>query len=139
MQGNVLVVNCGSSSVKFAVIVADSGSIVAEGLAERLYEGNPELKFNPVRQAGHSEPLGDNADHHQAMNAIVTCVQRANLQNTIVAVGHRVVHGGESFAESVIIDDEVLQAIVSHQHLAPLHNPANLEGITAARSAFQER
>lgn len=138
MQGNVLVVNCGSSSVKFAVIVADRGDIVAEGAAERLFLPDSVLKASRNGEAGESTPLGDNADHRGAMRAIVEFIAHAGLNDAIVAVGHRVVHGGEAFAESVVIDSDVLAAITAHQHLAPLHNPANLRGIEAAQAAFPD-
>jgi acetate kinase len=136
MSGQVLVINCGSSSVKFAVIVADSGEIIAEGVAERLFSENSELRTTISEQSGKARALGDNAGHDDAMTAIVEFIQEAELDLGILAVGHRVVHGGEAFAKSVIINSEVRSAITAHQHLAPLHNPANLKGIEAAEAAF---
>ncbi|MEH6591460.1 MAG: acetate kinase [Halioglobus sp.] len=135
-SGQVLVINCGSSSVKFAIIVADSGAIVAEGVAERLFSDHSELRTAISEHSGQASALGDNAGHSEAMTAIVGFIQQAGLDQDIIAVGHRVVHGGEAFAESVIIDGDVRAAITAHQHLAPLHNPANLKGIEAAEAAF---
>ncbi len=131
-----MVVNCGSSSVKFAVIVADNGAIVAEGAAERLFSSKSTLNGRIDGDATPVRPLGDNAGHGAAMAAIVDIIGGAGLADGIVAVGHRVAHGGEAFAESVIINASVLEAITANKHLAPLHNPANLEGIAAAQAAF---
>jgi acetate kinase len=136
MQGKVLVINCGSSSVKFAVIIADNGHISAEGVAERLFSENPVLKSVFSKRGEQIQALANNAGHQEAIQAIVHLVMEGQLADTLIAVGHRVVHGGEAFAESVIIDAEVVAAIAAHQHLAPLHKPANLQGIAAARSAF---
>jgi acetate kinase len=136
VSGQVLVINCGSSSVKFALIVADSGAIVAEGVAERLFSEDSILRTTISEQSGQASALGDNAGHGEAMTAIVEFILQADLDHDIIAVGHRVVHGGEAFAQSVIIDSAVRSAISAHQHLAPLHNPANLKGIEAAEAAF---
>lgn len=136
MRGNVLVVNCGSSSVKFAVMKPECGTVVAQGVAERLLSQNSNLKFIGEGATEQTVPLGNDANHHTAILAIVDLVKQAQLDETIIAIGHRVVHGGEAFAESVLIDEAVLEAIAAHQHLAPLHNPVNLQGITAAKTAF---
>lgn len=136
MQENVLVINCGSSSVKFAIIQSDTGNVVAHGIAERLLSQNSELKFSGETIQEQTLILANNTNHHSAMSVIVDLIQQTQLDKTMIAVGHRVVHGGEAFAESVLIDDTVLAAIEAHQHLAPLHNPANLQGITAAKAAF---
>ncbi|MEH6593693.1 MAG: acetate/propionate family kinase, partial [Halioglobus sp.] len=138
IQNQVLVINCGSSSVKFAVIIADTGATIAEGIAERLFSNA--AVFKPTL-GQHHEPkrqLQGNAAHGEGMQAIVQFIREQGLDDKLVAVGHRVVHGGEAFAESVRIDEEVLAAIDAHRHLAPLHNPANLKGIEAAREAFPE-
>jgi acetate kinase len=136
MRGNVLVINCGSSSIKFVVLQPDTGNVVAHGVAERLLSQNSNLKFFGEATPEQTLQLANNTDHHSAMLAIVDLIQQTQLDETMIAVGHRVVHGGEVFSESVLIDEEVLAAIAAHQHLAPLHNPANLQGIAAAKAAF---
>ena len=133
MRGNVLVVNCGSSSVKFAVMKPECGTVVAQGVAERLLSQNSNLKFIGEGATEQTVPLGNDANHHTAILAIVDLVKQAQLDETIIAIGHRVVHGGEAFAESVLIDEAVLEAIAAHQHLAPLHNPVNLQGMLSLR------
>jgi acetate kinase len=107
----VLVVNCGSSSLKFALIEPESGEVIRKGLSERL--------------------SGDGA-HAWALDAVLDELEGRK----VAAVGHRVVHGGEYFSESVVLDDDSIAKIESCSELAPLHNPANLIGIRAARERF---
>lgn len=129
-SGAILVLNSGSSSLKFAVIEPDSGDVVAHGIAQRLGSGEPTLQFGskPERALGHG------AAHAEALQAIL-----AELKDVaIAAVGHRVVHGGEAFSDSVLLNDAVLNQIRACSELAPLHNPANVLGIEAARRAFTE-
>ena len=127
---NVLVINCGSSSLKFALIEPSSARVSHHGLAERL--GTPEASLTIDGSA--SEALDANADHGVALNRIFERVE----SDALTAVGHRVVHGGERFSESVLVNDEVVQRIEACSPLAPLHNPANLQGIAAARARFPE-
>lgn len=110
-MSRVLVINSGSSSLKFALIEPETGAVVSHGLAERL------------SATGHAE-------------ALERVFAGLGADAGISAVGHRVVHGGEAFSESVVIDDVTVQAIRDCASLAPLHNPANLLGIEAARRAF---
>ena len=145
---NVLVLNCGSSSVKFQLIATDLERIeqdadkrLAHGLIERIggagiitftAEGQPPKRFaEPVR------------DTRAAVEMILrwavspdSGVAEVNSVADIHAVGHRVVHGGERFTSSVLITDEVLRGIEDCIELAPLHNPANIQGILAARTVF---
>ncbi|MEH6584197.1 MAG: acetate kinase [Halioglobus sp.] len=137
-QGQVLVINCGSSSVKFAIIIAETGTTIAEGIAERLFSSAAVFKPALGQHNEQKRQLQGNAAHSEAMQAIVQFIREQGLGDKLVAVGHRVVHGGEAFAESVRIDEAVLAAIAAHSHLAPLHNPANLKGIEAAMEAFPE-
>ncbi|MBY4677140.1 acetate/propionate family kinase [Marinobacterium arenosum] len=133
----VLVLNCGSSSIKFAIIEPASGGELLQGIAERLFSSEAQLivKHNGEKQL---TAIPD-ADHKAAMNAIVEQIhQTGDLAGRIGAVGHRVVHGGERFRSSMLIDDEVVNVIASCNHLAPLHNPANISGIEIARAAFPE-
>ncbi|WP_433344518.1 acetate/propionate family kinase [Micromonospora sp. CA-111912] len=112
-MSRVLVLNCGSSSVKY-----------------RLYDGDEVRASGTVERVG--EPEGGPADHETAVREILGRLDLAGL----VAVGHRVVHGGRRFAEPVLIDDAVFAAIEELVPLAPLHNPANLAGIRVAREAL---
>jgi acetate kinase len=128
--GAILVLNSGSSSLKFAVLEPDSGNVVAQGIAQRLGTGEPTFQFgsNPERA------LGQGAAHAEALQALL-----AELKHVaIAAVGHRVVHGGEAFSDSVLLDDAVLNQVRACSELAPLHNPANVLGIEAARRSFPE-
>jgi acetate kinase len=129
-SGAVLVLNSGSSSLKFAVIEPDSARVIAEGIAERLGGEGPTFRFG---SAGERK-LGQGAAHAEALAALLGELQGVAL----VAVGHRVVHGGEAFSDSVLLDDAVLQQVRACSELAPLHNPANVLGIEAARRAFTE-
>ncbi|MCA9980837.1 MAG: acetate kinase, partial [Anaerolineales bacterium] len=130
---NVLVINCGSSSLKFAVIHSASGQRLMTGLAERL--GDPEAVLHwqsPTHGRGtHPIPHGD---HQTAMQTLSDILRTQDLLATIQAVGHRVVHGGEQFTHSTRITDEVLAVIRACVPLAPLHNPANIIGIETAQA-----
>lgn len=129
LNRQVLVVNCGSSSLKLARVAPDDGVVVAHALAERL--GTPEASFGWHPEERQRAP---GLDHAGALAALIDGMDRGAL----VAVGHRVVHGGEAFRQSALIGAEALEAIERTSELAPLHNPANLVGIRAARAAFPE-
>jgi len=126
---NVLVINCGSSSLKFALVDVSDGNVLRSGLAERLQTEQARLKLN---LAGDAALPG--ATHEQALDRIL----RELGQVEIRAVGHRVVHGGEAFSESVLIDEAVIAQIRRCSELAPLHNPANLTGIEVTQRRFPE-
>src|SRR5689334_10871435 len=128
MREEVLVVNCGSSSLKLARVAPAEGRVLEHALAERL--GTPEASL-VWRPSGERQALPD-LDHAGALGALLERIDR----RAIVAVGHRVVHGGEAFRESAPIGPDTLAAIESVCELAPLHNPANLIGIRAAQKAF---
>ncbi|HEY3253894.1 MAG TPA: acetate kinase [Polyangiaceae bacterium] len=129
-SGAVLVLNSGSSSLKFALIEPASGRVIAHGIAERLGSAEPTFQFDSRAERA----LGQGAAHAEALAALL-----AELKDvSIAAVGHRVVHGGEAFSDSVVLSDAVLQQIRACSELAPLHNPANVLGIEAARRAFAE-
>lgn len=133
----VLVLNCGSSSLKFAVIDAIDGDEKLSGLAECLHLDDARIKWKLDGNKGSAE-LGKGAAHEEALNFIVHQIlpNKPELAQNMLAVGHRVVHGGEKFTSSVIINDEVIQGITDCITLAPLHNPAHLVGIKAAQHAF---
>ncbi|CAM4170179.1 acetate kinase [Pseudoalteromonas byunsanensis] len=134
-SSHVLVLNCGSSSLKFAIIDIHSGSEALSGLAECLAEQQPLIKY---KYDGKKQTITLNpGDAHQiAITRLVELVKQLNLDKHLIAVGHRVVHGGEHFTHSVSITPEVIEAIKQTSALAPLHNPANLLGIEAAQKAF---
>ncbi|HLX48521.1 MAG TPA: acetate kinase [Streptosporangiaceae bacterium] len=133
--GAVLVLNSGSSSVKFALVVPASGERLARGLAERL--GTPEavLRFQQGPSATAREPL-PGGTHADAVGRVLGRLAGAGHPDALLGAGHRVVHGGERFRASVLVDDSVIAAVRSVSHLAPLHNPANLAGIEAVRAVL---
>lgn len=134
MDTLVLVINCGSSSLKFAVFDADAQQVVLTGLAEKL--GHDDACLHLVHDGVKDLLTIPNADHRAAMQSVVAHLHATGLAASIVAIGHRVVHGGEVFKTSVRIDDAVLAQIEQCVPLAPLHNPANLLGIRHAQEAL---
>ena len=136
MEESILVVNCGSSSLKLALFDQKNRKI-ASALAEKLNNSDAFARIsgddNPVKL-----PAG--ASHEQALQALVNEFRnRQLLTGTPKAIGHRVVHGGETFREAVLVDDATEQAIEACAELAPLHNPVNLAGIRAMRALFPDR
>ena len=131
---NVLVINCGSSSLKFQLINSESEKVLAKGLCERIgIDGR--LTYQPE---GGEKAVSDKAmpTHTEAIQFVIDALTDAETGvvkslDEIGAVGHRVVHGGEKFASSVVITDEVKATTEECNDLAPLHNPANLIGINA--------
>lgn len=136
MDQYVLVLNCGSSSIKFAIIEAKTGSAPLHGLAENLGTASSRLIFS-YQHKEHDVKLPVNTDHQQALVVIAKKLKQfKHLSQKIVAVGHRVVHGGETFTHSSLINDQVKQAIQQTSLMAPLHNPANLAGINSAQTSY---
>ena len=131
---NVLVINCGSSSLKFQLINSDTEEVLAKGLCERIgIDGR--LTYQP---AGGEKEKTDLAmpTHEEAIQYVINALTNEKTGvvkslDEIGAVGHRVVHGGEKFASSAIITEEMKKAVEECNELAPLHNPANLIGIAA--------
>lgn len=139
MSKLVLVLNCGSSSLKFAAVVdAQSGEQHLSGLAECLHL--PEARIKWKLDGKHEAQLGEGAAHDEALSFIVETIlaSKPELAAQLKAIGHRVVHGGEQFTQSALIDDAVLKGIEDCAALAPLHNPAHIIGIKAAQKAFPE-
>ena len=134
----ILVLNCGSSSVKFAVIDAGDGTRALVGLAEKLGGRVPgEVSWSFGDERGHQ--VLDLGGHESALMAITEILKdKAELWESIRGIGHRVVHGGERFSGSVLIDEEMIAGVEDMAKLAPLHNPPNLLGIRAARRAFPD-
>lgn len=134
---NVFVVNCGSSSLKYQLINSDTEEVIAKGLCERIgIDGK--LTHKPTGKT-EVEKNVDMPDHKSAVSLVLEALTDKTTGviddlSEIDAVGHRIVHGGEKFAKSVMITDEVIQAIEECSDLAPLHNPANLIGISACKA-----
>lgn len=134
----ILVINCGSSSVKFSLIRPHSGQSILSGLAECLLTPEASIKIKYIdKDEKQVTALNAPYDHQSALNVLVEKLNEHNLVSDIVAVGHRVVHGGEQYAQPVLIDEQVKQTIDKLAKLAPLHNPANLIGINACQQAFE--
>lgn len=133
----VLVFNCGSSSIKFAVINPITRENELSGLVQCI--GAPGAGLTWRQNSTKNERKLPNINYQNAIGEIMKLLgETDNLLTNLIAVGHRVVHGGEAFTESVVIDDKVLNQIKACSHLAPLHNPANVIGIEGAQKAFPE-
>lgn len=131
----VLILNCGSSSLKFAILDPVTGDEKLSGLAEAFYLPEARIKWKLNGEKGNAD-LGAGAAHSQALNFIVSNILTEELKNSIAAIGHRVVHGGEKYTKSVTITPEVVQGIKDAAEFAPLHNPAHLIGIEESFKAF---
>lgn len=134
---NVLVINCGSSSLKYQLIDMENEEVLAKGLVERIGIEGSRVKHTTVgkEQVIIEEPM---KDHRRALELVLNALVDENYgaiksMDDIYAVGHRVVHGGEEFADSVVIDDKVMEALNACVDLAPLHNPPNIMGIEACK------
>ncbi|ENF8747513.1 acetate kinase [Vibrio fluvialis] len=136
MSKLVLVLNCGSSSLKFAIVDAQNGDEFLSGLAECLHL--PEARIKWKLDGKHEAQLGEGAAHDEALTFIVETIlaSKPELAEQLKAIGHRVVHGGEQFTQSALIDETVLKGIEDAASFAPLHNPAHIVGIKAAQKAF---
>ncbi|MHC4269595.1 MAG: acetate/propionate family kinase [Planctomycetota bacterium] len=133
----VLVINCGSSSVKFQLINMSNEDVLASGIAERLELSQPFIKFKFINNKFTKKY--DALDHNTAISEILDAITQGqfsviNDKSEISAVGHRVVHGAEHFTESVLITDETIKQIEACIDLAPLHNPHNLKGIFVCKA-----
>jgi len=136
---NILVVNCGSSSLKYQLFRMPAEEVLVKGAVEKIGGDDAAHSYGAQGKAGRT--VGAILDHKEALRdvlAVLTSPELGVLQAAadIDAVGHRVVHGGEHFALSTVITDEVVQAIRDTFDLAPLHNPANLQGIEAIGSVL---
>ncbi|MBO5473476.1 MAG: acetate kinase [Lachnospiraceae bacterium] len=134
---NILVINCGSSSLKFQLIDAETERLIAKGLCERIGIDGSQIVYQPTGGSKEKKEV-PMPDHTKAIELVLEALTNdktgvVKSLDDIGAVGHRIVHGGEQFAASTIITKEVIQAIEECGELAPLHNPANLIGIDACR------
>jgi acetate kinase len=137
----VLVINCGSSSIKYQVFRMPENEVLAKGLVEKIGGSDAGLKHRTDgTEHVATQPI---ADHKAGMELILRTLVDAEHGviadiHEIGAVGHRVVHGGEAYSGSVLLDDDVMKTIEAFCDLAPLHNPPNLVGIRAAQEALPE-
>jgi len=133
----VLVLNCGSSSVKFQLIETETETALLRGIVEKIGSSSGVLSFRAVGKNDFRE-VREVVDHEEAVGLVLSMLVHpeqgvVSSLSDIVAVGHRVVHGGQSFSESVMITDTVLKEIQKCCQFAPLHNPHNLKGIEAVQ------
>ncbi|HEV3398482.1 MAG TPA: acetate kinase, partial [Actinomycetes bacterium] len=134
----VLVVNTGSSSIKYQLFEMDGPKVLASGLVERIGEAGAKLTHRP----GDAEPLVVEdriADHSEGFERVFKAFESAGGPIADLAgIGHRVVHGGDRLTAPTLVDDATIQAIADQAPLAPLHNPPNLLGIRITRASFPE-
>lgn len=131
----ILVINCGSSSIKFKLFEMPEEALISYGNVEKIGEEISIFKYSGKRQIEKKQKI---KNHQEGLEIIAKTLLENEIKNIdeIKGVGHRVVHGGEGFDRSVIIDEEVIEKIEKHLHLAPLHNPHNLAGIKGAIKFF---
>ena len=127
----ILVINCGSSSIKFSVLDASDCEVLMSGIADGINSENAFLSVN----GGEPAPLAHHS-YEGALKAIAFELEKRNLNDSVALIGHRIAHGGSIFTESAIITDEVIDNIRRVSPLAPLHNYANLSGIESAQQLF---
>lgn len=131
----ILVINCGSSSLKFQLINSENETVLAKGLCERIGIDGSSITYAPTDGEKITKQI-DMPTHNEAIHAVISAL--TDKENGVIgdmsevkAVGHRVVHGGEYFSKSALVTEEVLDKIEQCNYLAPLHNPANIIGIRA--------
>ena len=133
---SVLVFNSGSSSVKFALLLAGTGERLMGGIGERLGTPEASLRVQWFPAAATEERLPEGTHRAVMTRVLGHLAETGHSAAELLGAGHRVVHGGERFASSIRVDDAVIAALRSYNHLAPLHNPANLAGIEAVRAVL---
>jgi len=130
----ILVINCGSSSLKYQLINPETEEVFAKGLCERIGIDGSKMEYEVPAKDFEKKLEAPMPSHKEALELVMSHLTDKEIGviasvDEVDALGHRVVHGGEEFAQSVLINDEVLKAIEANNDLAPLHNPANLMGI----------
>ncbi len=135
---NILVINCGSSSIKYQIFDVRNSSVLASGLIDKIGESESSLRHGSPNTENRYEEIVETRhipDHRKGFDWIVDAIARMSSsgKRELSGIGHRVVHGGEVFREPKLIDDQVVKTIREMIPLAPLHNPANLIGIEVAR------
>lgn len=139
---NILVINCGSSSLKYQLIDSESEKVLAKGLCERIGIDASSIIHQPADREKWKKEV-DMPDHTAAVKLVIETLMDKEVGvihslDEIDAVGHRIVHGGERFASSVIITEEVQRQVEECNDLAPLHNPANLIGIRSCKEVMPD-
>ncbi|MFK4784516.1 acetate/propionate family kinase [Fusobacterium sp. MFO224] len=134
----VLVINCGSSSLKYQLLNPQSGEVFAKGLCERIGIDGSRMEYEVPATDLEKEFKQAMPTHKEALTLVINTLTDKEIGviasvEEVDAIGHRVVHGGEEFAKSVLLTDDVLKAIEKNNELAPLHNPANLMGIETCK------
>lgn len=134
----VLVINCGSSSLKYQLLNPESGEVFAKGLCERIGIEGSRMEYEVPNIDFEKEVKKAMPTHKEALTLVIEMLTDKEVGiissvEEVDAIGHRVVHGGEGFSKSVLLTDEVLKAIEGNNELAPLHNPANLMGIETCK------
>ena len=133
-MSNVLVLNAGSSSLKYQLVNPDSGEVLADGIVEQIGEVAGRVKHKSAGEETVRElPVPDHAEALQLVVSLFDEVGPRLAEVGVAAVGHRVVHGGATYSAPTLIDDDVVGGIEALIPLAPLHNPANVTGIKVAR------
>lgn len=130
MSSNILVLNCGSSSIKFAIFDMSMQQVLVSGLAERLYESQPNINWQGQFTG---EAIINDQGHQAALDKLASLLADWNILDSLTGIGHRVVHGGEEFSASTLLNDDNIAALKKLNHLAPLHNPVNMLGIEACQ------
>ena len=133
----ILVINCGSSSIKFSLIAPDDGSEHLTGIAQNLLSSAANITFKQNGEKSNYS-LAEPFDHETALASIVGFLQENKYAEHVCAIGHRVVHGGETYSQPILVNDQVMNTLSDLAQLAPLHNPANITGINAAQKAFAQ-
>ncbi|MCF8326125.1 MAG: acetate kinase, partial [Leadbetterella sp.] len=137
----ILVINSGSSSLKFQLIAMPDESVIASGLVERIGMDDAKYSFDSIKNK--DTKILKILDHHQALELVAIFLLAIDLgvissSKEIDAIGHRVVHGGKHFSDTTLITNEIKEKIHQLASLAPLHNPPNLEGIEVAEKIFPD-
>lgn len=138
----ILVINCGSSSLKFQLISSENENVLAKGLCERIGIDGSAITYESVRCEKNTKEM-DMPTHNEAISAVIAALTDKETgvisdMSEVKAVGHRVVHGGEFFSKSALVTEEVLEKIEECNYLAPLHNPANIIGIRACMKIMKD-
>ncbi|TZE83393.1 acetate/propionate family kinase [Calorimonas adulescens] len=139
---NILVINCGSSSLKYQLIDMSKNEVLVKGIVERIGIDGSQIKYEKTgaEKKVFSKTINNHKEALKEMLDLILDEQYGAIKSLkeIDAVGHRIVHGGEKFSGSVIIDDEVIKALNDSIDLAPLHNPPNIMGIMACRELMPD-
>ena len=135
----LLILNCGSSSLKFQLLSMTNETLLASGGVERIGDTKSILKFKTAQGASFADSENPIKNHEIAIKKIIQLLLNPDYalianKEEIQAVGHRIVHGAEEFSRSIILDENALARIEKYSNLAPLHNPANISGVRAARA-----